>query len=151
MELAFTFVYKITKLDKELDDIIINYLVRSKFNKLRNNLQSFYDNQEFYILLGNNTIKEVSYDCYFKLPTHMQIYDKLTIVSHDCIYYKFGMPNKIITFSLRDMIRMIYIAIYNNENVNSHIALYNISKNKYISRKELLKMEITLDIIKKNE
>ena len=64
MNCAYKYVYKITKLDKELDDIIIHYLVRHKFDRLRQNLQSMYDNRKFYLSdskLNKNTYIELDY------------------------------------------------------------------------------------------
>jgi hypothetical protein len=89
MENNFKFVYKITKLHRELDDIIIHYLVRNKFNYLKRKLKNFYYNKKYYVNLWNigysDILLKLNYHETFKYGVK---HNFLSICDQECLNSK---------------------------------------------------------------
>ena len=150
MESCYQYVYKIlqNKLYKELIELVITNLIKNKFNKLKDKLQNFYDNNKYYEWISNEfVLKEISYNDALLIyldPYKHQVYDKFTIMSSYDVNYRFGFWY---STTFRGIIKKIYDLFYNNESLNYSIRIT--IGTKCISRSELLKLGITLPIIKK--
>ena len=174
MELAFSYVYKITILPPELDRIIIDYLVKDKFNRLSYKLQSFYDDRKYYKFLPlENKYEEISYYnlLNIKLYNMIWIYDKFTIryrkYDYDSYFYAIieqddCLDNRRPEIYAKQMTRpslslhhilqkMSDLIDKNNKNPGYFIAFWDGFRNEYISKSELLKMEPKCPIIKKSD
>ena len=161
MELAFSYVYKITILPSELDRIIIGYLIKDKFNRLRNKLQSFYDDRKYYkFLKDNHQYEEISYYDLLKFDTYkMQYYirDKYTIrYNNHCsiVYIIEYLDDNVLgeaSNSLHGIIYTMYKNIYRyGDEYRQTFCMYN-----YFgvtpTKSELLEMDVSRQIIKKSD
>ena len=126
MECCYQYVYKITKLDKELCRLVIGHLIKDKFNKLKNKLQKMYDNRKYYITVFNDENDEIFKEIEFKntLNCNMcfHIYDNLSVKNN--VHYRIDATKyriQIMSTSFRGIIMRIYELIYDDEPINSSI------------------------------
>jgi hypothetical protein len=125
MDSAYQYVYKILcpSLPPELCRIIIGYLIQNKLNWLKCKLQKMYDTRKYYTLDNgwygvDPFFEEISYNDAIQLNLTIDVFDELTIMSYNDIFYRFNSdaPSYYsISTSLRGIIMEIYELLYNDE------------------------------------